>query len=146
MPDCRQPSPSLDGGALPQGALSRLDHATKLVREQRQMWVLTVYPDAGEAGGSWVWVGRELPPCESLVPDPDRAGLPQPWDVQALRYRARHPRRCALGRRRALPALAVRSLGAHARREEEMKLITRIAVAIGSLMALVLAGGSHWKG
>jgi hypothetical protein len=32
------------------------------------------------------------------------------------------------------------------RREGIMKLITRIAVAIGSLMALVLAGGAHWKG
>ena len=73
MPDCRGVPASGGGEALPQGALTRLDHATKLVRERREMWVLTVYPDAGEAGGSWVWVGRGMPPCESLVPDPERA-------------------------------------------------------------------------
>jgi hypothetical protein len=28
---------------------------------------------------------------------------------------------------------------------ETMKLIKRVAVAIGSLMAVVVAGGAHWK-
>lgn len=29
--------------------------------------------------------------------------------------------------------------------EVEMRQIKRLAVAIGSLLALVLAGGAHWK-
>jgi hypothetical protein len=31
------------------------------------------------------------------------------------------------------------------RREETMTLNTRVAAIIGSLMAVALAGGAHWK-
>jgi hypothetical protein len=53
--------------------LSRLDHATKLVTETRELWVLKVYPDAAEAGGSYRWVGRERAPQRSSTPDLERA-------------------------------------------------------------------------
>src|SRR4051812_35660089 len=69
----REPSGDATGSlAGPEGPPTRLDHATKLVQERRQLWVLTVYPDAAEAGGSWRWVGRGVSPDMGDVPDPDR--------------------------------------------------------------------------
>jgi hypothetical protein len=35
--------------------------------------------------------------------------------------------------------------GYHRKRRGEMKALKRIAIALGSLMAVVLAGGAHWK-
>ena len=54
-------------------ASTRLDHATKLVKERRDLWVLKLYPDAGEAGGSFRWVGRGVAPEKSRCGDPERA-------------------------------------------------------------------------
>ena len=35
--------------------------------------------------------------------------------------------------------------GAAGRREYGMRLVKRIAIALGSLAALAVAGGAHWK-
>jgi len=56
-------------------ALPRLDSATKLVGERRNLWVLKLYPTAGEAGGSFRWVAREGAPPRGPSPDAERARL-----------------------------------------------------------------------
>jgi hypothetical protein len=43
--------------------------------------------------------------------------------------------------RSGLAALALRHTG----REVDMKLVKRFAVALGSLLAVALAGGAHWR-
>lgn len=58
---------------VPDEALTRLDHATKLVRERRDLWVLKLYPAAAEAGGSFRWVARETGPRKGAAHDGERA-------------------------------------------------------------------------
>jgi hypothetical protein len=70
---CEQRPPFDDPSLSVAEGLSRLDEATKLVREDRRLWVFRLFPDAGEGGGSWVWVGRQTGPPEGLVPDVERA-------------------------------------------------------------------------
>ncbi len=60
------------------------------------------------------------------------------------------PRYFLLGRRNAAPLISA-PIGARFfgsgldGKEGHMSLVKRIAIAVGSLLALALAGGAHWK-
>jgi len=58
---------------VPYPTVSRLDTATKLVRERRDLWVLKLYPTAGEAGGSFRWIARDGTRARGRSPDVERA-------------------------------------------------------------------------
>lgn len=89
-------------------ARSRLDKATKLVRETRELWVLRVYPDAAEAVGVWRWVGRQIAPEKGEVSDSARA-----QSEGDRRARGKLRRYVAANRLNRLVSLTYRGEGLH---------------------------------
>jgi hypothetical protein len=94
-----------------------LELATKLGRPARLPggsvvgWVLTVYPTAGEAGGSFCYADRRPGPGGG-APDPERAAV-----EAARRARTKVRRYCAANRLNRLGTLTYRGVGCHDPRE-----------------------------
>lgn len=71
-------------------------------------WVLNVYPEAGEAGGSFRYVGRRARPAGGGVPDPERSRA-----EAARRARGKLRRYCAANRLNRLGTLTYAGQGCH---------------------------------
>jgi hypothetical protein len=87
---------------------SLLDSSTKLVREPG--WVLRLFPEAGEASGSFRGVERVRRPPDAGAGEPDRA---RSREIAARRARTKMRRYCAANRLNRLGTLTYRGEGCH---------------------------------